>query len=58
MSIFGAVKSVKLPRDDQTGLVRRFAFVEYTESTSALKAVAIKNIKIKDDIVGILTYKP
>lgn len=58
LSIFGAVKSVKLPRDDQTGLVRGFAFVEYTESTSALKAVAIKNIKIKDDIVGILTYKP
>lgn len=57
MSIFGSVTGVKLPRDD-AGSIQGFAFIEYADRDSALKAVAIKNIKIKECIAGILPYKP
>ena len=58
MSIFGSVKHVRLPRDRETKDLRGFSFVEFCENESALKAVAIKNIKIDNNIAGILPYKP
>lgn len=58
MSIFGTVVGIKLPIDDKTRQFRGFAFVEFADQTSALKAVAIKNIKIKNSMAGILAYKP
>ena len=58
MAIFGEVFKVKLPIDEQTAKPRSFAFVEYKEEASALKAVATKNIKILDTVVSIIPYKP
>jgi ATP-dependent DNA helicase RecG len=58
MGIFGDVIGVKLPVDPDSGRIRGFAFIEYSSQESALKAVAIKNIKINDSIAGILSYKP
>lgn len=58
MSIFGTVTDVKLPIDEKSGTIRGFGFVTYSEQTSALRAVAIKNIKIKGVLAGILPYKP
>lgn len=58
MSIFGDVVNVKLPKDDKTNTPRGFAFVEYRSSNDALRAVAIKKIKIKDSLATIIPYKP
>lgn len=58
MSIFGLVTDVKLPVDEKTGQIRGFAFIDFDNQKSALKAVAIKNIKIKECIASILPYKP
>ena len=58
MSIFGSVADVKLPVDEKTGQIRGFAFVDFAHQESALKAVAIKNVKIKECIASILPYEP
>jgi len=58
MSIFGVVTKVRLPIDEETKEYRGFAFVDFSDSVSALKAVAVKNVKIKDSIAGILPYEP
>lgn len=58
MSIFGNIVEIRLPIDEKTHQVRGFAFVEFADQTSALKAVAVKNIKIKSSLAGILAYKP
>lgn len=58
LSIFGAVMNVKLPVDESSGQIRGFAFVDFSNRDSALKAVAIKNIKIKSCVASILPYKP
>lgn len=58
MSIFGTVTSVKLPKDEESNAIKGFAFVEFSDRDSALKAVAIKNIKINNCVAGILPYKP
>ena len=56
MSIFGDVVSVDLPRDNMS-IPRGFAFVEYSNENGALKAIAIKNIRINDSIATIIPYK-
>lgn len=58
MSIFGKIINIDLPLDKETNLSRGFAFVEYAQQDSALKAVAIQNIKIGDTVAGILPFKP
>lgn len=57
-AIFGEVRNIDLPQDIHTGELRGFAYVEFVEQESALKAVAIKNIKLKDSVAGILPYNP
>ena len=57
-AIFGEVRNIDLPRDVHTEELRGFAYVEFVDRDSALKAVAIKNIKLKDKIAGILAYNP
>lgn len=57
LSLFGKVINIDLPKDRYTGTPRGFAFVTYSSSNEALKAIAIKNIKIKDTVVGIMPYK-
>ena len=57
LSIFGEVVGVELPRDKTSKIPHGYAFVEYSRRDDALKAVAIKNIKIKDSVAGILPYK-
>lgn len=56
LSIFGDVVSVDLPKDDMS-VPRGFAFVEYSNETGALKAIAIKNIRINENIATIIPYK-
>lgn len=58
LSIFGKVKAVDIPTDQETKQVRGFAFVEFEDATQALKALAIKNLKVKDSISVIVPYKP
>lgn len=58
LSIFGETTNITIPKDEKTGTLRGFAFVEFSNQDSALRAVAIKNMKIMDNIVGILPYKP
>lgn len=58
MGIFGKVSGVKLPTEKYTSKPRGFAFVEYDEEASALKAIATKSIKILDVLVSIIPYKP
>lgn len=58
MSIFGVIFKVQLPIDEKTAKPRSFAFVEYKEEASALKAVATKDIKMLDSVVSIIPYKP
>lgn len=58
MAIFGEILKVQLPKDEKTSKPRNFAFVEYKTDTSALKAVATKDIKILDAVVSIIPYKP
>lgn len=57
MEIFGIIKNVHIPIDNVTQKKRGFAFVEFNDSSCALKAVAIKNIKVKDVIAAIIPYK-
>lgn len=57
LSIFGNIINIDLPKDRYTGKPRGFAFVTYSSSNEALKAIAIKNIKVVDSIVGIMPYK-
>lgn len=57
LSIFGEVVGIELPRDKDSKAPHGYAFVEYSRRDDALKAVAIKNIKIKDSVAGILPYK-
>lgn len=57
-SIFGEISESVIPKDVKTGVPRGFAFVTYAKQESALKAVAIKNVKIKDAIATIVPYKP
>lgn len=57
MSIFGSVTQVFIPPDEITGGIRGYAFVEYEDSDSALRAVAIKNITISGTLAGILPYR-
>lgn len=58
MSIFGLIEKVQLPVDEKTKKPRSFAFVTYKDKTSALRAIATKDIKILDAIVLIIPYKP
>lgn len=58
MSIFGTVTEVKLPIDEKTGQIRGFAFISFNAEEEALKAIAIKNVTIKDSIAAIVPYKP
>lgn len=58
MSIFGEIINIDIPQDEQTGLPRGFAFIDYENQDSALKAVVIKNIKIGGIVVKILPYRP
>lgn len=58
MIIFGDVQEVDIPKSDDTKQQRGFAYVTYSTQESALKAVAIRNIRIGDNVVGILPYKP
>lgn len=58
LSIFGAVTNVRLPIDESSGQIRGFAFVDYANRDSALRAVAIKDIKVKNCVASILPYKP
>ncbi|MCH5187709.1 MAG: putative DNA binding domain-containing protein [Oscillospiraceae bacterium] len=57
MSLFGPVINIKLPLDQTTGQIHGFAFIEYADSNSALKAIAIKNIKVNECIANIIPYK-
>lgn len=58
MSIFGKITNVDIPIDEQTGLQRGFAFIDYENQNSALKAVVIKSVKIEGTVVRILPYRP
>lgn len=58
MSLFGHIVNVKLPREESTQQIRGFAFIKYSDHESALKAVAIKNIRIHDSVATIIPYKP
>ena len=58
MSVFGKVTNVDLPIDEQTGFLRGFAYIDYEDQDSAMKAVVIKNINIEGAIVRILPYRP
>lgn len=58
MSIFGSVSNIELPKDRDSGEIRGFAFIEYKDEESALRAVAIKTINIQGTLAGILPYRP
>lgn len=58
LSLFGKVKAIDIPIDEETKQVRGFAFVEFEDSTQALRAIAIKNLKVMDSISVIVPYKP
>lgn len=58
MSIFGEVATINLPRDKANGVIQGFAFIEYSNEESALRAVAIKTINIQGALAGILPYRP
>lgn len=58
MSIFGEVATINLPRDKANGAIQGYAFIEYSNEESALRAVAIKTINIQGTLAGILPYRP
>lgn len=58
MSIFGVVVGIELPIDKETNQPRGFAYIEYENPDSALKAVAINNITIDGANARILPYVP
>lgn len=58
MTLFGEIKKVEIPLDKESNQARGFAYVTFEDSACALRAVAIKNIKINDVVAGILPYKP
>lgn len=58
MALFGTVVNIKMPKDKHTDEYSGYAFVEYGSEESALKAVAVKNIKINDTVAAILPYRP
>lgn len=58
MLIFGDVLEVDIPKSNETKQQRGFAYVTFSTQEAALKAVAIKNTRIGESIVGILPYKP
>lgn len=58
MSLFGTVIGIKMPVNKHTLKFSGYAFVEFDSEGSALKAVAVKNIKILDTMASILPYRP
>lgn len=57
LGIFGKVVNVDLPLDSITNKCRGFAFVEFETEQMALKAIAIKNINIMNEIASVIPYK-
>lgn len=54
--LFGAVKRIELAKSKYKGK-RGYAYVEFEKVESALKALAIKNIKMEETILSIYKFK-
>lgn len=55
-ALFGVVKRVKIATSNSNGN-KGYAFVEFEKIESALKALAIKNIRLDDKIMSIYKFK-